>query len=332
MQNPVQVETAWLHGAIARDLKIEVNAKFSKQNTTFKGLDNYVFDDPVVNFSTEETNIFSGKTNADGKVDYSINPNLTTQAPGMLKATIFTKLFENGGDFSQDVTTVNYSPYKTYIGIKTPEPNKYGMLETRKSNEYQIIAVNENGSPKANETVEVNVYKVDWGWWWESDNSSLSNFNYSNSTTPFKRFVVKTNAQGKANVQFTNTDDEWGKYLIRATDVNGKHTTGKSVFIDWPYWSGKTREKDATSASMLLFSTDKKNYKVGEKAQISFPSSEGGRALISIENGSKVVESIWVKTTASETKVAIPITPEMAPNVFINISLLQPHALSLIHI
>ncbi|MFY7811306.1 MAG: MG2 domain-containing protein, partial [Flavobacterium sp.] len=167
-QNPVSVETAWLHGAIARDLKIEVNAKFSKQNTTFKGLDNYVFDDPVVNFSTEETNIFSGKTNADGKVNYNINPNLTTQAPGMLKATIFTKLFENGGDFSTDVTTVNYSPYKTYIGIKTPEPNKYGMLETRKSNIYQIIAVNENGNPKPNETVEIQVYKVDWGWWWES--------------------------------------------------------------------------------------------------------------------------------------------------------------------
>jgi hypothetical protein len=50
-------------------------------------------------------------------------------------------------------------------------------------------------------------------------------------------------------------------------------------------------------------------YKVGEKAQISFPSSEGGRALISIENGSKVVETMWVKTTASETKVEIPITP-----------------------
>jgi alpha-2-macroglobulin len=324
-QNPVSVETTWLHGAIARDLKMEVSAKFSKQTTTFKGLDNYTFDDPVVNFSTEETNIFSGKTNQDGKASYNINPNLTTQAPGMLKATIFTKLFENGGDFSQDVTTVNYSPYKTYIGIKTPEPNKYGVLETRKNNIYTVVSVDENGNPKANQEVAVNVYKLDWGWWWETDNSNLSNFNYSNATTAFKRFLVKTNGSGKASVQFTNTDDEWGRYLIRATDVNGKHSTGKTVLIDWPYWSGKTREKDATNASMLVFSTDKKNYKVGDKAQISFPSSEGGRALISIENGSKVLETIWAKTIKGETKVEIPITSEMAPNVFINISLLQPH-------
>jgi uncharacterized protein YfaS (alpha-2-macroglobulin family) len=77
---------------------------------------------------------------------------------------------------------------------------------------------------------------------------------------------------------------------------------------------------------MLVFSTDKKNYAVGEKSQISFPSSEGGRALISIENGSKVIKALWVKTLKGETKVDVPITPDMAPNVYFNITLLQPHA------
>jgi uncharacterized protein YfaS (alpha-2-macroglobulin family) len=77
---------------------------------------------------------------------------------------------------------------------------------------------------------------------------------------------------------------------------------------------------------MLVFSTDKKNYAVREKAQISFPSSEGGRALISIENGSKVVQTIWAKTQKGETKVEVPITSAMAPNVYFNITLLQPHA------
>jgi uncharacterized protein YfaS (alpha-2-macroglobulin family) len=36
----------------------------------------------------------------------------------------------------------------------------------------------------------------------------------------------------------------------------------------------------------------------------------------------------WVKTQPGETTVDIPVTPEMAPNVFINISLLQPHAIT----
>ena len=53
-----------------------------------------------------------------------------------------------------------------------------------------------------------------------------------------------------------------------------------------------------------------------------------GRALVSIENGSDVLEYKWVKTTKGETTVEILITPEMAPNVFLNISLLQPHAIT----
>ncbi|MBA4135442.1 MAG: hypothetical protein C0525_12020, partial [Flavobacterium sp.] len=62
------------------------------------------------------------------------------------------------------------------------------------------------------------------------------------------------------------------------------------------------------------------------KAKIFFPSSEGGRTMISIENGTKVLKTIWTKTKKGETTVELPITGDMAPNVYINISLLQPHA------
>jgi hypothetical protein len=49
----------WLHGAVAKDLKTEVQAKFSQQVTTFKGFTNYVFDDPTRQFSTLKKSIFS---------------------------------------------------------------------------------------------------------------------------------------------------------------------------------------------------------------------------------------------------------------------------------
>jgi len=76
---------------------------------------------------------------------------------------------------------------------------------------------------------------------------------------------------------------------------------------------------------MLVFSTDKENYNVGETAKLTFPSGSEGRALVSIENGSEVVDYKWVETKKGETTVNIPVTEAMAPNVFINISLLQPH-------
>lgn len=77
---------------------------------------------------------------------------------------------------------------------------------------------------------------------------------------------------------------------------------------------------------MLIFSADKEKYKVGEKAVITFPSGSKGRAFVSVENGTEVLSKQWVNTQKGETQVSIPLTKEMTPNVYVNISLLQPHA------
>lgn len=324
--NTSNLEVIWLHGAVAKDLKVEMQAKFTQQATTFKNYSNYVFDDLVRQFNTEEINIFSGKVDANGRASVNIQPKLQGQAPGMLKASFITKVYEEGGDFSTDVMSTTYSPYKTYVGIKSPELNKYGMLETRKTNRFDIVTVDENGHPKTVKNLEIKIFKVEWRWWWDASSDNLSNYNSSNATTYYKAFRLNTDANGKGIVQFALNDEEWGRYLIRVSDETDGHATALTVNVDWPVWSGKTRNTDASTANMLVFSTDKKNYAVGEKAKISFPSSEGGRALISIENGSKIVQTLWAKTQKGETKVEIPITAAMAPNVYFNITLLQPHA------
>jgi uncharacterized protein YfaS (alpha-2-macroglobulin family) len=324
--NVSNLEVTWLHGAVAKDLKVEMQAKFTQQTTTFKNYSNYIFDDLARKFNTEEINIFSGKVDAQGKASVNIQPKLQGQAPGMLKASFITKVYEEGGDFSTDVMSTTYSPYKTYVGIKSPELNKYGMLETRKNNRFDIVTVDENGHPKAVKNLEIKVYKVEWRWWWDASSDNLSNYNSSNATTSYKTFQLSTGTNGRGAVQFALKDEEWGRYLIRVSDEIDGHATALTVNIDWPIWSGKTRNTDAATANMLVFSTDKKNYAVGEKAKISFPSSEGGRALISIENGSKIIQTLWAITQKGETKVEVPINAAMAPNVYFNITLLQPHA------
>jgi alpha-2-macroglobulin len=324
--NICNLQVNWLHGAVAKDLKAEMQAKFTQQATTFKGYSNYVFDDLVRKFSTEEINVFSGKVDASGKASVTIDPKLQGQAPGMLRAAFMTKVYEEGGDFSTDVMSTTYSPYKTYVGLKLPELSKYQMLETRVSNRFDVVTVDENGRPKSVKNLEVKVFKVQWRWWWDASNDNLSNYNASNATSDYKNFRVNTDANGKGSFQFALSDEEWGSYMVRVIDPTDGHATAQTVNIDWPYWSGKTRNTDASTANMLVFSTDKKEYAVGDKAQISFPSSEGGRALISIESGAKVIETMWSKTNKGETKVEVPITAAMAPNVYFNITLLQPHA------
>lgn len=325
-RNINNLQVLWLHGAIAKDLKTEVQAKFSQQTTTFKGFSQYVFDDPTRNFNTEEINIFSGKVDANGKASIPINPTLQGQAPGMLKAAFITKVYEQGGDVSTDVSSTTYSPYRTYVGIKAPAPNKYGMLETDKNNSFELVTVGENGVPKQVRNLDVRIYKLESRWWWDASNNNLSNYSSSNATIAYKSYRIGTNTAGKASIAFSVPENDWGNYLVRVTDPSDGHSTGIKVYIDMPYWSGRSKSTDGTAATMLRFSTDKTKYNVGDKAKIFFPSSEGGRALLSIENGTKVVKTLWVETEKGETTITLPITPEMAPNVYLNISLLQPHA------
>ncbi len=83
---------------------------------------------------------------------------------------------------------------------------------------------------------------------------------------------------------------------------------------------------DPTAAAMLSFTSDKEKYATGDESNLTIPSSKGGRGLISIESGSKVLRTFWVNTEQGQTVVKFKAEKEMAPNVYVNVSLLQPHA------
>lgn len=324
--NTATVNVAWLHGAVAKDLKLEMQAKFMKQKTTFKGFHNYYFDDPAQSFSTEEVNIYSGKTDNNGNAQVTIEPQLQSRAPGMLKAAIITKAYEKGGDVSTDVISSTYSPYDTYVGVKLPETNKYGMLETGKAQRFDVVTLSGTGKPEGMRQLDVRVYKVEWRWWWDASHDNVSSYSAALSNTPYYSTRITTDGSGRGNFSFKTEEDHWGRYLVRVTDLESGHSSGETVYIDYPYWSGKSRSTAGEEAKVLMFTTDKEKYNVGEKVHVSFPSSEGGRALISLENGSKVVKTYWAETKKGETNVELPVTPQMAPNVYVHITLLQPHA------
>ena len=104
------------------------------------------------------------------------------------------------------------------------------------------------------------------------------------------------------------------------------HAAGKIVYIDWPGWAGRPLRDDPQAASMLSFNSDKTTYNVGEKAEIIIPTSGQGRALVSLESGSSVIKAEWIPATEKETRYVFDVTPEMAPNIYVHVTLIQPHS------
>jgi uncharacterized protein YfaS (alpha-2-macroglobulin family) len=318
----------WLHGAPAKNLKADVNVKFSDAYTGFKKFPKYVFRDPTRSFNGEEVAVFNGKLDADGMANISKKINLQSKAPGMLRAAFFTRAFENGGDFSMDVFSKNYAPYISFVGLKSPKERAYGSFYTNEDVTFDVATVDDKGNPIKRKGLEVTIYEIKWRWWWSSSYDDLASYSGSKYHSPYKSFKINTDSNGKASfkVNVKETDDYYGgRYLIRVYDPKSGHATGRTAYFYRDWWK-RDNSGDPEAAKMLVFSADKDKYNVGETARITFPSGTEGRALVSIENGNEVVSQKWVKTKIGETVVDIPITKEMSPNVFVNISLLQPHA------
>ncbi|MFS4484173.1 alpha-2-macroglobulin family protein [Hyunsoonleella sp. 2307UL5-6] len=321
------LDVKWLHGAPGKNLKAEVKAKFSTSYTAFKNYKNYTFNDPTRKFQTEEINVFEGKVNEEGLASINKKLNVGKNAPGMLNVQFLVRAFENGGDFSMDAFTKTYAPYSSFVGLRSPKGNAYGSFFTDENQTFDIVVVDENGKPVKRNNLEVKIYKVEWRWWWNSSYDDLASYVSSNYHRPYKSFKVNTNTNGTANLNIKIPDEDRGRYLIRVVDPVSGHATGRTAYFYKNWWQ-KAPSSDKDAAKMLVFSADKETYNVGETAKVTFASGSKGRALVSIENGTEVLDYKWVKTTKGETVVDVPITKDMAPNVFVNISLLQPHAIT----
>ncbi|WP_242134228.1 alpha-2-macroglobulin family protein [Aestuariivivens marinum] len=322
-----KLDVKWLHGAVAKNLKAEVKAKFSTSYSGFKNYKDYVFNDPTRNFQTEEINVFEGKIDEEGQASINSKLGVGKNAPGMLNVQFLVRAFENGGDFSIDAFTKPYAPYDTFVGLRSPKGNAYGSYFTDENQTFDVVLVNAFGKPIKRDNLEVKIYKIEWRWWWNSSYDDLSSYVSSNYHRPYLSRKISTNAQGEAKLNLNIPNEDRGRYLIRVIDPIGGHATGRTAYFYKNWWqNASSSNKDA--AKMLIFSADKEQYNVGETAKITFQSGSEGRALVSVENGTEVLDTKWVKTQRGETTVDIPVTSEMAPNLFINISLLQPHAVT----
>ncbi len=317
--------STWLTGATASKLKAKIEMSLSKVNTQFKNYGQYIFNNPATNFTTIKTDVFDGTLDAEGKASVTLKVPTATEAPGMLNATFTTRVFEPGGDASIYTQTIPFSPFTSYVGINLNQP-KGKYIETDKDHVFDIVTVNTQGQLVNRTNLEYKIYRIGWSWWWENSSESFGTYINNSSITPVASGNLQTRG-GKASFKFRVDYPSWGRYLVYVKDKESGHATGGTVYIDWPEWRGRSSKTDPSGIKMLAFSLNKDSYEIGETATAIIPAAAGGRALVSIENGSTVLRQEWIEVSnGGDTKYTFKITPEMTPNVYLHISLLQPHA------
>ncbi|MDH4033921.1 MAG: MG2 domain-containing protein, partial [candidate division Zixibacteria bacterium] len=319
------LSAAWLHGAPAKQLKSDIEVTFASTRTRFEGYDEFVFDDQAARFRPESHMLWEGNLDDTGYTSLQPSVQIKMTAPGMLRAAFRTRVYEPGGAFSVDYSSKRYHPFTRYVGLRVPRGDRRrGMLLTDTTHTIKLAMVDRSGEPVSSGTVEVKLYRIHWRWWWEKGDESPADYIGRTGYEPLDVDTVRIKG-GLAEYDFRVNHPNWGRFLVRARDLEENHQTGKIFYADWPGWAGRARKDAPGAANVLTFSSDKEEYQVGEQVVLNIPTGQAGRALVSIESGSRVVKADWIEAGEEPTRYQFAATEDMAPNVYAHVTFVQPH-------
>ena len=313
----------WLHGAPAMNIDAQIDVLLRPEPTKFEGYDAVVFDDPArESYYSSPMTVFDGTVNEDGKAKIGGVLELAKQPSGFMRAGFTTRAYEKGGDVSSDNFSMTFSPYASYVGLKSPKGEMDKSLDLNVENAMEAIVLDENGRPVANQKVTFGMYKISWNWWWDRENE-INNFNTTQHLGALETKTLTTDQSGK--VTWKMVPKEWGRYMVRVVNDGSGHSCGMIFHAGSPWNDANFNDKEA--ATMLAFGANKEAYNVGEEVVLEIPAGEAGRALLTLENGFKVIEHQWVPIATKDgvQRITFKTKENMAPTIYAHITLLQPH-------
>ncbi|MCB9262554.1 MAG: Ig-like domain-containing protein [Flavobacteriales bacterium] len=322
-ENKITITSEWLHGAKSPGLAYNVKARIRPTKTIFEKFKKFNFEDFTKARNTEEVLLSEGNLDENGQVVFAPKMQLNERSNGTLNVDLLTKVFEKGGNFSQDYATYPFMAFDSYAGLEMPETDDDTWLETDKKYVFRIANVSNKGDAIGGSKLEVKVYKIDWRWWWDN-NGDATAYMQSNSLMPAIDTVLTTASNGIANVPFKLPYPNWGRFVMVVKDLKSNHTSSSLFYVDYPYWRRTNRNK-TDQAKTIELSSNKTVYNTNETVQITIPSSSSGKALVCIENGTSVLKKFWVDGSSGESHFTFKTTKEMAPNVYVHVSYLQSY-------
>lgn len=316
----VDLFSEFLNGVSAEGLEADVVLNISPKKTVFEGYGYYIFDDQMRKFEGSSIELLKKKIDANGMLSDTNKVSFYSQPAGNLSGTFVSRVFEKGGRFSTNVQSVDIKPYDYWAGMIEIKGSGYdGAIGYDEDYTLQLISLDRFGNP-ASRDLTVDIYEIHYRWWWDHQDEDFAHFKADENHQPTLSKRVKTQAGSVASLKIKGEDFGWGRHLVRVCDTQSFHCSSQIVYMGW----GQNNNKQNSSTDLLLAS-DKEHYEVGEVARISLQDVKSGSALFSLENGTRVLQKRWLSADELLNGFDVPIDSSMAPNVYVNVTLLQPH-------
>lgn len=311
-----RIVAKYLFGTPAANHKTEAKLTLSEKAFSPEKYRDFIFSTPMRRLKEMRLSAFEGALDETGSRRFRAELDGVSEAPQLVQAVLETKVFEGGGGFTTRNTPFTVYPRTAFVGLK----NVFEGRSARIGEKYDIpmIVVDPDGRPVAGHNLKVSVYVNSRHWWWEYDRRDKVDFRKMESTYLSGEYAYTS--QDKPIVHALSVEDA-GRHLIEVTDLDSGHQAG--LFFYGSRWGYEIA--DEQELNLVRIMSDKNVYNVGDEASITFDTPRHGMALLTVEQGERIIRSEWKAIEQDQTSFEFPVTPDMTPNCYVSVSLIQPH-------
>ena len=309
------INANYLFGEPAGNLKYGVGFDIREEPLNFEKYKDYAFKAPS-SYGYSDSKYLEGTLDKSGFAH--IMPDFDNVSFGSINMLVDVsgRVTEDGG---RNVTSKKYiklKKYDTYIGIENTSTYKRPGSKL----DLKAICVTEDGETLvAGKKLKYRLYSNDHYWWWD----------YSDYSDFIRSFKSDKNTTLIYEGEFTTQDVPTllediipnAEYLyVEVEDETTGQVTG--VNLQSSEWVDPSVTKKVETLNVI---SDKKKYFVGDTAQIRYKAAKGSKAIITIEKAGKIIDQLYRDANETEVLESINITKDMAPNVYVYVTLLQDY-------
>ena len=317
----LSVNSRYLFGTPAAGLQVRAHVTVKSIPTHFKSFKDFIFSSSLTTFQGIDDLIDMGYLNADGKFVFKWKPTQISGAPGILRALFKVSVREKGGRKVKRQLALPFYAHQRYVGYR-PLKLEWNAARLNEPLIIPAVMVDIHGKPLTGKTIHYSIYRNHSNWWWEYDSRDRFRMRFKKAENSV--LVTEGNLiSGSRPVNLNFTPEEAGEYLIEFSDPQ-KDGHRVQYFFSAGFYGGGNRARDAGD---LVLHSDKKEYKPGDEAVVSFPMPQEAIALITVEKGGKILETHWHYPGKGVLKqqLKIKVTGAMQPTAYVSVSVIQPH-------
>lgn len=268
------------------------------------------YDDAASNYSGAP-DIFTGKTDEEGKatVAFTLPERLTST--GLLRAHARVGVFDESGRPVYQTGQTTVYPKNYYIGVQ----NRGGYyVSPNAPQKMQIVAVDMNDTAIKGFKARVDLLRYEW-------HSILRRHEQSGTlryVSERREILVKSDkiTLGDKPAEYTYSAPRSGDYAVRVSK-DGDDGYNQFSFYSYSWGTSDVTSFEVDPEARIDVVFDKKAYEPGERARILFQAPFNGKMLVTVERN-QVYSHRYLDVKENAASMELAIEEKFLPNVYVS--------------